>query len=266
MPLGARFYKAVESLYFARMGTEHVAPLLYSLICMTRPRRLLEVGLGYMTPFMAQALKDNLEELQVDRDVLHAPEKNKDRRSVLAPEYYKVDYTPKLHGIDSHPQPEVLKAIEALGLESLVQVDKRDFRGASQQMDVSTFPLDFVWFDCGGLREYIDFIEEYWRLINPERGILLLYFTYWNLPLEHDGVNDVRVVCGSVANELKRQQMAAGVNANFKVLSLLEPHKTDQGSVTMIRKLPWTSKCRDRDFQEEVFEIFDTRFDPLIKL
>lgn len=271
MPLDSHFYKTVEPLYFPGMGTEHVAPLLYSLIRMTRPRRLLEVGLGYTTPFMAQALRDNIEEFGADGHILHTPGENDERRLVLAADYYTTDYTPKLHAIDDFSlegssAPQVLGVIKALGLESVIQVDEGDFHGRSQQMDAATFPLDFIWFDCGGLREYIDFIEEYWRLINPDHGLLLLHFTYWHLSVVRDGVEDVKLICGPVANEIKRQQIGAGVNANFEVLSLVEPHKRRQGSVTMIRKLPWTSRCRDRDFQEEVFEILGGKCKPMIKL
>ena len=74
MALDACFYKAVEPLYFSGMGTENVAPLLYSLIRTTRPQRLLEVGLGYTTPFMAQGLKDNIAEFEADREVLGNPQ------------------------------------------------------------------------------------------------------------------------------------------------------------------------------------------------
>ena len=189
---------------------------------------------------------------------------------VLKPGHYESDYTAKLHGIDDFSldgssAPEVLKAIETLGLESLVQVHEADFRGHSRRMEQAVFPLDFVWFDVGGLDEYIDFIEEYWGLINPDHGMLVLHFTYWNLRrLGRDGVKDVEVICSPIANEMKRQQMAAGVGANFEVLSLLKPHKRRQGSVTLIRKLPWTSKCRDRDFQQEVSEVFGAKCKPLI--
>ena len=272
MALDARFYQAVEPLYFAGMGTEHAAPLLYSLIRMTRPRRLLEVGLGYTTPFIVQGLQDNVEEFGADRDILGAAGVDDERRLTLKPAYYESDYTPKLHGIDDFSldgssAPAVLEAIKTLGLGWLVQVDEADFRGHSQRMDQDVFPLDFVWFDCGGLDQYIDFIEEYWGLINPGHGLLVLHFTYWNLKrLGGDGVKDVQVICGPIANEMKRQQMAAGGNANFEVLSLLEPHKRRQGSVTLIRKLPWSSKCRDRNFQQEVSEVFGAKCKPLIKL
>jgi predicted O-methyltransferase YrrM len=256
MPLDPRFYRAVEPLYFSGMGTEHVAPLLYTLVRMTRPRSVLEVGLGYTTPFLAQALEDNVAEFESDRRILAVPGADEERQLLLAPDHYAEEYNPKLYAIDDFSDegssgPEAIKVIESLGLESRVEVEQGDFHGRSRQMNRSAFPLDLVWFDCGGLPEYVDFIQEYWRLINPEHGLLLLHFTYWNLSYERDGV---------------RQQAAAGLSAEFEVLSLLEPHKQRQGSVTMIRKLGWASRCRDRDFGQEVFDIFGAKYKPMIRL
>jgi hypothetical protein len=270
MSLNADFYKTVESLYYPGMGTEHVAPLLYSLVRMTRPRNVLEVGLGYTTPFIAQALVDNVSEFQEDRRILAEPVADDERRLVLAEEYFQADYSPTHHAIDDFSDQdssgkEALQVIEALDLRSVVEVHEGDFRGLSRQMNQSAFPLDLVWFDCGGLPEYVDFIEEYWRLINPDHGLLLLHFTYSRLSFVRDGVQNVALICGPVANEIKRQQMQAGVNAGFEVLSLVEPHKRRQGSVTMVRKLPWTSICRDRDFQQEVLEISGKQVKPLIR-
>jgi hypothetical protein len=271
MPLDPRFYQAVEPLYFSGMGTEHVAPLLYSLIRMTRPRTVLEVGLGHTTPFIAQALKDNVDEFESDRRLFEKPIENDERRLLLAPEHYQSDYRPKLYAIDDFSDPEssgpqAFEIVRSLGLASFVEVSQGDFRGRSQKLAPSAFPLDFVWFDCGGLPEYVDFIEEYWRLINPEHGLLLLHFTYWQLSFVQDGVEGKKLICGPIANEMKRQQLGTGLNATFEILSLVEPHKHRQGSVTLVRKLPWASLCRDRDFQQEVFEIFGVRPKPLIKL
>ncbi len=271
MPLDTNFYKAVEPLYYPGMGTEHVALLLYSLIRMTRPRSVLEVGLGYTTPFIVQALVDNVGEFEADRHLLANAGEDDERRLVLAEEYHQRDYAPSHHAIDDFSDEDssgkaALEVIRALHLESVVRIHQGDFRGRSLEMGQSAFPLDLVWFDCGGLVEYVDFIEEYWRLINPDHGMLLLHFTYSELSFVRDGVQDVKLICGPVANEVKRQQMKAGVNATFEVLSLVEPHKRRQGSVTMVRKLPWTSMCRDRDFQQEVLEIAGRSPKPIIRL
>lgn len=271
MPLDSRFYRAVEPLYFSGMGTEHVAPLLYTLARMTRPRSVLEVGLGYTTPFLAQALQDNVAEFESDRRILAAPGADEERQLLLVPDHYAEEYNPKLYAIDDFSDegssgPEAIKVIESLGLESRVEVEQGDFHGRSRQLNRSAYPLDLVWFDCGGLPEYVDFIQEYWQLINPEHGLLLLHFTYWNLAYERDGVAGKQLMCGPIANELKRQQAAAGLSAEFEVMSLVEPHKQRQGSVTMIRKLGPASRCRDQDFEQEVCEIFGAKYKPMIKL
>lgn len=180
MTLDSEFYRAVERLFVPGMGTEHVGPLLYSLVRMMRPRSVLEVGLGYSTPFLVAGLKDNIEEFRADREVLKNCPDTDQRKSLLSPEYYATDYKPTLQGIDDYSTegtsaPKALEVLEELGLDSVVEVHKGDFRGYSKKLNPSVLPFDLVWFDCGALPEYVDFIEEYWRLINPEQGMLLLH-------------------------------------------------------------------------------------------
>lgn len=271
MPLDSRFFEHVKSLFVPGMGTENVAPLLYALARMTRPRTVLEVGLGYTTPFLAQGLADNAAEFQADRDCLRKATDADGRKTLLSPQHYTADYTPRLHAIDDFSEegssaPRVMECLQALGLQQVIEVHQGDFRGQSAKLPPGAFPFDLAWFDCGALPEYIDFVEEYWQYINPEHGLLLLHYTYWNLSVEYEGVEYTNLICGPVANEIKRQQMSAGFDARFEVLSLVEPHKTRQGSVTLVRKLPPTSACRDTDFQQEVFEIFGARSKPMPKL
>lgn len=271
MPLDERFYQAVAPLYHAGMGTEHVGPLLYSLVRMTRPRRALEVGLGYTTAFIAQALRDNVEEFAHDRQILDAPGTDEERRLLLDAEHYQRDYQPQLHAIDDFSDPDssgpaAVEVVRGLGLEPFVVVHQGDFRGRSQALGASALPFDMVWFDCGGLPEYVDFIEEYWPLISPDHGLLLLHFTYWKLSFQRDGVEEAKLISGPIVNEIKRQQLKAGMDGAFEVLSLVEPHKLRQGSVTLVRRLPWTSMCRDRAFEQEVQEIFGQRPKPFTKL
>ena len=48
-----------EDCFQLGMGTEHMAPLLYSLIRFVRPQRILEIGLGYTTPFLIKGFQLN---------------------------------------------------------------------------------------------------------------------------------------------------------------------------------------------------------------
>jgi predicted O-methyltransferase YrrM len=54
-----------EDCFQQGMGTELMAPLLYSLIRFVRPQRILEIGLGYTTPWLIKGLEDN-EQIHID--------------------------------------------------------------------------------------------------------------------------------------------------------------------------------------------------------
>ena len=274
MPLDARFYETVAPLCMPGMGTEEVGPLLYSLVRMTRPHRALEVGLGYTSAFLAQALADNVVSFESDREIVRTHDKGF-YRATLSTDYHQTAvYAPTLHAIDDYSldgrtsAPQVLEALEKLGLRPLVTLWQGDFRGKSAEMGLDARPLDFVWFDCGGIDEFVDFINEYWDLITLDNGMLLLHFTYWTLEKKHSGprVREQVMVMGSIANEIKRQQLSAGLDAPFELLSLVEPHKSRQGSVTMIRRVTPQSMARPADFQTEVSQVFGERPKPIRKL
>lgn len=257
MALDSDLLAAAEDLREPGMGTEAVGPLLYALIRMTRPRTALEVGIGYTSLFIARALADAAEEHAADRALL-ADEGSQDRRKgLLIPPYYGLPYAPKLYAIDDYSAEnatarQTLGVLEAQGLRSIVELHEGDFRGYAERLPQAARPLDFVWFDCGGPEEYQDFFQEYWPLINPNHGLVALHFTYWSLPMEHQGRKGQAMQPSAILNELKRQQIAAGDQAGFEVLSLLEPHKYRQGSVTLLRRLAPTSRQRDASFSEEM--------------
>ena len=59
----ATFLRTVKPLYDMHMGVENMGPLLYSLVRFIKPRHVLEIGAGYTTIFILQALRDNAIEL-----------------------------------------------------------------------------------------------------------------------------------------------------------------------------------------------------------
>ena len=270
MALNSAFRAAVEELRTPGMGTENVGPLLYALVRMTRSWRLMEVGLGYTTPFLAKALKDMATEFEADRTLLSTPGRD-ERKGVLSVDYYRRNHMAILHAIDDYSvqgssAPKVLETLKHLELDMVVELHDGDYRGMSRKIDPATLPLDLVWFDCGGLIDYVDFIEEFWPLINADGGMLLLHYTYWDVAKHYNGTEPAQLIPNPIANEIKRQQARAGVNAEFEVLSLLEPHKTRQGSVTVIRKLNRSSMVRDAELEEDLKSFDRDAIRPLPKL
>ena len=111
--LDATFQAAVEKLRIPAMGTEAVAPLLALLVNLVLRRRVLEVGMGYTTPFLAAALADVAEQVraearalagksqsylangaELDENWLHA------EPPLARPGYYLDSYRPELVSVD----------------------------------------------------------------------------------------------------------------------------------------------------------------------
>jgi hypothetical protein len=123
MPLDIELLQVAEELRVPVMGSETVAPLLYFLVRFTWPRKVLEVGTGYTTPFIARALADNTADYQrssiqlvaKSRHVLNSLGNNGDpdarRRqeeqwagaepALAAPKFYAAPYEPRFLAIYS---------------------------------------------------------------------------------------------------------------------------------------------------------------------
>lgn len=247
MPLTLDFFETIKVLDKNwSMGVESVSPLIYALIRLTRPKRVLEIGAGYSSLFILQALADNLEDYKKNKQLMQGQARVDQhtglRRLVRGrgflrrhpvplalPEFYESDYDPKLSVIDnrSHSSTSaghVENVARKLKLSHLLQFQDGDFRGMSKKLAPELLPFDFAWFDCGAFKEYSDFIAEYWHLINPHNGLLVLHSTLTNLQIRY------------IIQGLKLKQ-ATDLFNNFEMLSLLEPHKWRQNSVTIIRML-----------------------------
>jgi predicted O-methyltransferase YrrM len=256
--LNAHFLEAVEPLRAPMSGTELMAPLLYSLVRSLRPRRLIEVGMGYTTPFIAQALEDNV------ADFCHETEQLKRKTDELVegvpgnardaekrwfeaepvgadPGYYLSGYDPHLYAFDDFSDdrssaPKVLETLERLGLHGRITFIQGNPCGRSREIDSGHLPLDFAWNDATWNDE---FFEEYWRLIDPDGGVMLFH-------------NTVNAYVGNVLpmKNLKLRQVSE-LN-DFEMISLVEPHKLNQHSFTMIRKI---SGFRERYLENRREEI-----------
>jgi hypothetical protein len=135
----------------------------------------------------------------------------------------------------SHPSTSAGKVNDLardLQLDRFLRFYGGDFRGASKNFSTDLLPFDCVWFDCGGLD---DFASEYWSLINPHGGLLMIHSTLSN-PAKR-----------SFVTELKRKYATPGAQS-LEIVSFLEPHKWRQNSFTLVR---FVSPELERSYKDE---------------
>jgi len=243
MPLSSEFFSAVSELRVPVMGTEVMAPLLHSLVRGSRPRNVLEVGMGYTTPFLAQALADNVadcaresEELAQKTAALIAnPQAVTDEAGMAwlkaapswgAPGFYVAPYKPTLYAIDNLTSPNTSAAkvktiLGKLGLEQYVSVHDGNFEGYSKHLPADLL-FDFVWFDGG---TYEPFFDEYWDRVDGNGGLIVLHCHH-------------QLDTWSVSPLITKLKLKLATNQfnDFELLTVAEPHKVMQNAYTIIRK------------------------------
>ena len=186
------------------MGTENIGGFLRAMAQMLRPRKVLEIGSGYTTPFLLEALVNN-ERVYDDGN--------------LEPSYFKnYVYDSKLVVIDNMSLGELSQkpGMTEIISSKYVEFIEGNFEGKAKILREKYAAFDFVWFDCGGGAEYQIFMDEYWDICS---GYIFFHFTYSN---------------GS-PNEL-HDTIMKNVAGSSSVFDIVEPHKSRQGSITMVRK------------------------------
>lgn len=232
-----RFRAAVETLRVPAMGTDAVAPLLHALLKLVRPQRVLEVGMGYTTPFLARALTEIAEETQAQGPALATKtrpyldsgtplddEWMYGEPALLAPEFYSAGYQPRLVAVDdlSIPEsssPRVWEVLLDLGLDELVTVVNADLRECAEHFPEDFTPIDFAWVDAW---ECLYFFDNFWDMINPDGGLVAMHY----LMTYPEGEAFLRYVSAQRAN----------CPSEFEIVNLLEPHKLSQNSLTILRR------------------------------
>lgn len=232
-----RFRAAVETLRVPVMGTEAVGPLLAALLKLTRPQRVLEVGMGYTTPFLAAALAEIAEEVRAESPALAAKTRPylddgtpldekwlEAAPALLAPGFYGSPYRPRLVAVDdlSIPEsssPKVHDVLRDLELDHLVTVVNADLRECAEHFPEDFHPIDFAWIDAW---ECLYFFDNFWELINPDGGLVVMHY----LMTYPEGEAFLKYV-----TSLQRENPG-----EFELVNLLEPHKLTQNSVTVLRR------------------------------
>ncbi len=219
--LDQEFLESIADCYSPAMGTENVGPLLYALARMTRPQRVLEIGSGYTSLFLLKALKDNASAIEQERS---APTSDADFRLAS---FYKSDFKSVLHSIDNNIHPDstasrVAAAADRLDVSGPLQMHEADFQGYAEKIPAGDQPFDLIWFDCGNLAYFQSFAQEYFQRVDQNGGLVLIHSLATNM---HGQL---------FMHALKLKQATANFN-DFEIVTLVEPHKMRQNSLTMIR-------------------------------
>ena len=236
-PMFSSLFKShVQTLYNPHMGVENAGPLLYSMIRFTKCRNIVEVGAGYTTLFILQALKDNDDEMKrvVELD-------NEGQLKML-------DYpfgTPRLEEWDSlksatsssllcidnciHQKETATGAVgvsRTLGLSQYLQFLKGDAFDALDTHFEDVESIDLLWCDFGVGARMTEYASNVWKYIKPG-GFLVCHSTLTNARTR-EWLEGIR---GGKGEEI------TGIPVDEYVeLSLLEPHKRFQNSLSILQK------------------------------
>lgn len=240
--------EVVAPLYSLHMGCENMGPLLYSLVRFVKPTSCLEIGAGYTSAFLLQALEDNAAETDLwARWAMDAPKPHGESSQGLESSWLVPQALPRaadafLHCVDNLAHSgstawHLLNVAHRLGLERRLQLHIDNAGSFLDELAPDLAPFDFVWLD--GLLDFappvrrhaaegysvgagIDaFLEKVWPLVAPG-GLVLLHSTLTNSSVRKwlEGID------------------GAPWGPPGAVLSLLEPHKRFQNSVTLLQRRP----------------------------
>ncbi|KAL3771452.1 hypothetical protein ACHAW5_000107 [Stephanodiscus triporus] len=227
-----RFLHHVWPLYNPHMGVENAGPLLYSFVRFTKVRNVVEVGAGYTTLYLLQALKDNEEEMRRVANL------DKEGRLRL------LDYpfgTPILEEwaspsssllcIDNceHQRETASSAVgvaRTLGLDTYLRFLRGDAFDALDTHFSWIESVDMLWCDFGVGSRMTEYMSRVWRYIRPG-GFLVCHSTLTNVRTR-GWLEGVRRRGGVDETGIPAEE--------YVELSLLEPHKRFQNSMTILQK------------------------------
>lgn len=231
---------AVRPLYRLHMGTENMAPLLYTLVRFVKPRRLLEIGAGYTSLFLLQALRDNAAELDALDRMRRAGPVCCGEAPWLLEAYFSPGHsrgadadveglpTPLLRCVDNLTHPGttaglVEDAAARLGLTPFLALEVADAYSFDEALPPEE-AIDFLWVDFGAKDRLDDLFRRYWPRLRPG-GLAVVHSTLTN--------RATRIWLEAMRS---RAEIGNGTFGEFETLSFLEPHKMFQNSCSVFQR------------------------------
>ena len=251
--------EATSKCFDAHMGAENLGTALYALCRFVKPENVLEVGGGYTSVFILQALADNHHEIHR----LFAAGAGKDggmqpQVKGMAPgvEWHVgsevrrlVNRRPAtLHCMDdlSHAYStagEVRRVSKRLNIDQHLRLHLKDaWEGPPEMCANRREPVDLLWVDFGVGGRLEEFLRLYWRCVAPG-GLVVIHSTLTNkvtrewLERVRRGEVDFDTFDGT-GKKRKNGHVEAGGGGSVHHISLLEPHKRYQNAFTILQKRP----------------------------
>ena len=243
--LDSLFLKHCQELYNPHMGVENAGPLLYSLVRFTKLRKIVEIGAGYTTLWLLQALKENDSEMKRVKNL-----QDEGNCRLLDIPWTIEDIVDKcddrissssLLCIDNclHQRETATGAgavARSLGLDHYLNFVKGD--AFDMQFDEES--IDLLWCDFGVGSRMKDFASGAWKSIKPG-GFLVCHSTLTN--------SRTRLWLEKMRNGGYSEEETGIPQNEFVELSLLEPHKRYQNSITILQR----RKGSRGEFKEPIY-------------
>jgi hypothetical protein len=233
------FLEVVSPLYEPVMGAENLGYLLHSLVRFLKPKVIMEIGAGYTSLYILQALRENEIEMERVKDcVLKGRMKLLDYPWTIEDEVVNWGGREcKLTVLDNCKHQKET-ASSAVGIARKLNLHEYlDFKvGDAYEANFEKESVDMLWCDFGVGGRMVEFMKSNWGCIKPG-GYLVCHSTLTNLNtrrwtegLRAGGGVDV---CGIPAGD-------------YEHISMLEGHKRFQNSVTIVQK-------RDKGYEEPIY-------------
>jgi predicted O-methyltransferase YrrM len=195
------FLTSIEHLKDDLAGTENICFLLYAMIKMLKPKNVLELGVGYTTPFILQAIRENTEEFEKMSNKIQQGCYDGHVRNSNFLHYQTVPaYT--YTGVDDMSQETVSNTIEYIkkqnDISTVLHLDNYNTLPEGKQ-------YDFIWIDCGDFDDYVNILNNFTDMFEDNSYILI-----------H---NTAHTPLHRISN----------------MLEIVEPNKDNQNSVSILR-------------------------------
>ena len=232
----ALYLERVKPLYDLHMGCENMAPHLYSMVRFLKVQNILEVGAGYTSIFLLQALHDNELEIENLAKLHRAGQCNVGKQPYCVGKKLEDIEKKKstLHCVDhmGHEHTTANKVLEIakdLNIDSHLQIHDIDFWEFDLQYEDEEEEIDFIWLDFAAGSKLNEVFDRWWdRLKNG--GFILCHSTLTNT-MTREWLEGMR----------KRENN----KWTFESVSFLEPHKYFQNSFSMFQK-------RENNYEEDI--------------